>query len=193
MRTSAGRARTRAVLVAVVGCCAVVLTACSDDDRKASVTPSASPSLDSASPRPSSTESDDEDAALAAYTQSWQEQTKAYANASSKGTDLKKVTTLRALAGIEKDLTALRNAGQVTTGKPALLQDPKVTVSSAEIPRATISDCVDTTNWTLIEKDSKKKVALPTQRLTKYVSVAKLEKWGEQWMVTELTPQEEEC
>ncbi|MGP4049367.1 hypothetical protein [Streptomyces sp. 2A115] len=105
---------------------------------------------------------------------------------------MRKTTTLRALGLIEHDLETMRNAGQVTTGKPVIHpMDPKVT--EGEIPKATLTDCVDTTNWTLIEKDSKKKVALPTQRLTKYVSVAKLEKWGEQWMVTELTPQEEEC
>ncbi|MFD5425525.1 hypothetical protein [Streptomyces sp. NPDC127084] len=134
----------------------------------------------------------EEAAVIAAYTHSWEAQTEAYSKASSAGTDLRKSTTFKALAGIERDLSAMQKAGQVTTGQPAI--DPKVvTVTDAKIPKATVSDCVDTTRWALIDKASKKKVPLPTERLIKYVSTATLEKWGTTWMVTELTAQNQAC
>ncbi|MBA2949623.1 hypothetical protein [Streptomyces himalayensis] len=168
------------------------MAGCSDNGTKSS--PPEPNRTQTASPSPSSSSAVDpeEAAVLAAYTRSWEAQTEAYAKASSAGTDLKNVTTLQALAGIEDDLSAMRKAGQLTTGKPVI--HPKVTkVTDAEIPTATISDCVDTTNWTLVEKDSKKNVPLPSERLTKYVSTATLEKWGTKWMVTKLTAQDQTC
>ncbi|WP_406190956.1 hypothetical protein OG331_50335 [Streptomyces sp. NBC_01017] len=168
------------------------LAGCSDSDPKAS--PSAPSQRPTATPTasPNSTADAEEAAVLAAYTQSWKAQAEAYAKASSAGTGLRKTTTLRALGLIEKDLTTMRKAGQVTTGKPAIHpRDPKVT--DGDIPKATLTDCVDTTNWTLIDKASKKKVPLPSTRLVKYISTAKLEKWGAKWMVTELTAQAQSC
>ncbi|MFD7444043.1 hypothetical protein [Streptomyces sp. NPDC059909] len=170
----------------------MALTGCSDNDTKASPSePSHRPSASSSAP-PSSSADVEEAAVLAAYTHSWEAQTEAYAKASSAGTGLKKYTTLRALADIESDLEAMRKAGQVTSGKPAIHpKEPKVT--DGEIPKATVEDCVDTTSWTLIDKASKKKVPLPSERLTKYVSTATFEKWGAKWMVTELTAQDQAC
>ncbi|WP_185806089.1 hypothetical protein [Streptomyces sp. RP5T] len=168
------------------------LASCSANGPKASPSdPSTTPSTGQPA-SPGSTADPERAAILAAYTQSWQSRAKAYAKASSAGTDLRKTTTLRALGGIEQDLKAMREAGQVTTGLPVIHpRDPEVT--AGEIPKATLTDCVDTTNWTLIDKATKKKVPLPSTRLVKYVSTAKLQKWGTKWMVTELTPQDQTC
>ncbi|MFF0094587.1 hypothetical protein ACFYSF_32155 [Streptomyces canus] len=168
----------------------LALAGCSDGDSDTSSKPSSTPTA--VSPSPSSTAGAEDAAVIAAYTSSWDAQTAAYSKASSSGTDLKKNTTFKALADIERDLTAMRKAGQVTTGKPVI--DPKVVkVTDAKVPTATVADCVDTTNWILTDKASKKKVPLPTTRLTKYVSTATLEKWGTKWMVTKLTAQEQAC
>ncbi|MCX5009183.1 hypothetical protein OHB05_42465 [Streptomyces sp. NBC_00638] len=171
----------------------LVLAGCSDsngDSDASSSKPSTTAS--DVSPSPSSTVGAEDAAVLAAYTRSWDAQTEAYSKASSAGTDLKKTTTLRALFDIEHDLTVMRSDGQVTTGKPVLT--PKVVkVTKAKIPKATLTDCVDTTHWILIDKASKKPVPLPTTRLIKYVSTATLEKWGKTWMVTKLTAQEQAC
>ncbi|MFF4035994.1 hypothetical protein ACFYZ2_40685 [Streptomyces sviceus] len=171
----------------------VALAGCSSGASKASPSGSStSPSSAGASVSSGSTVDPEQAAVLAVYTQSWQAQAEAYAKASSAGTDLRKTTTLRALGSIEQDLKAMRSAGQVTTGKPVIHPtDPRVT--AGEIPRATLTDCVDTANWTLIDKDTKKKVQLPSTRLVKYVSTAKLQKWGTKWMVTELTAQDQTC
>lgn len=168
----------------------LALAGCSDSGSDTSSKPSPTPTA--VSPSPSFTADAEDAAVIAAYTSSWDAQTEAYSKASSAGTDLKKTTTLRALFDVEHDLSVMRKAGQVTTGKPVI--NPKVVkVTDAEIPTATVTDCVDTTNWTLIDKASKKKVPLPATRLIKYVSTATLEKWGTKWMVTKLTAQEQAC
>jgi hypothetical protein len=168
----------------------LALVGCSDSDSDTASKPSTTPTT--VSPPPSSTANAENTAVLVAYTSSWDAQTKAYSKASSADTDLKKTTTLRALFDIEHDLTVMRKAGQVTTGKPVI--NPKaVKVIPGKIPKATLTDCVDTTHWTLINKASKKPVPLPTTRLIKYVSTATLEKWGKTWMVTKLTAQEQAC
>ncbi|MFF8932347.1 hypothetical protein ACF1AO_34350 [Streptomyces longwoodensis] len=170
----------------------LALASCSDNAREAShadrsKTPSARPSAS-----PSSTLDSEQAAVLAAYTQSWQAQAEAYAQASSAGTDLRKTTTLRALGLVEQDLETMRKAGQVTTGRPVIRpRAPEVT--GGEVPKATLVDCVDTTNWVLIDKLTRKKVPLPTSRLIRYVNTAKLEKWGTKWMVTELAAQKQAC
>ncbi|MEV5078874.1 hypothetical protein AB0K74_08590 [Streptomyces sp. NPDC056159] len=168
----------------------MALAGCSDSEADTSSKPSPTPTA--VTPSPSSTVDVEDAAVLAAYLSSWDAQTEAYSKASSAGTDLKKNTTLRALFDIEHDLSVMRKAGQVTTGEPVI--HPKVVkVTDSKIPTATVTDCVDTTHWTLIDKSSKKKVPLPTTRLIKYVSTATLEKWGTKWMVTKLTAQEQAC
>ncbi|MFD8737493.1 hypothetical protein ACFV06_21585 [Streptomyces sp. NPDC059618] len=173
----------------------MALSACNSGDPKSASNPSSSrPSTTptAVSPSPSSLVDAESAAVLAAYSNSWTAHTEAYSKASSADTDLKKNTTFEALADIENNLSAMRKAGQVTTGKPVL--HPKVIkVTDAKIPTAMVKDCVDTTHWTLIDKASKRKVPLPTTRLVKYVSTATLEKWGTKWMVTKLAAQDQPC
>ncbi|MFJ8158470.1 hypothetical protein [Streptomyces sp. NPDC094468] len=168
----------------------VSLAGCSSGSGGSSAS---SPGVRRVSPTQARTTADPRDAAvIAAYTRSWDAQTKAYNKASSAGTDLKDTTTLRALLDIEHDLSVMRKAGQVTTGKPII--NPKVVkVTKAEIPVATINDCVDTTHWVLIDQSSAKRVPLPPTRLVKYVSTATLQQWGTRWMVTNLTARELAC
>ncbi|MFJ9121319.1 hypothetical protein ACIRJO_38060 [Streptomyces sp. NPDC102394] len=167
----------------------LTLTGCSDSSESPS---QLSPTPTTALPSARSTVDTDDAAVIAAYKSSWDAQTLAYSKASSAGTNLKKNTTFKALADIEKDLAVMRKAGQVTTGRPAI--NPKIVkVTDAKIRRATVTDCIDTTHWILTYKSSKKPVPLPTTRLIKYVSTATLEKWGTTWMVTKLTAQEQSC
>ncbi|MFD9483618.1 hypothetical protein ACFWBX_06360 [Streptomyces sp. NPDC059991] len=165
----------------------LALAGCSGNNSHASSKPSPAHTAVSRSPR-----STPDAAIIAAYTSSWKAQDEAYSKASSADTDLQKNTTFKALADIESDLAAMRKSGQVTTGRP-VIRPRVVTVTSGRVPTATIADCVDTTNWTLVDKTSKRKVPLPTTRLTKYVSTATLEQWGTIWMVTKLIAQEQAC
>ncbi|PKV82706.1 hypothetical protein [Streptomyces sp. TLI_146] len=163
---------------------------CTASNSPASSKPSHAPTALSQSPRSPTDVRDG--AVIAAYTSSWDAQTEAYSKASSAGTSLQKNTTFKALADVERDLAAMRKAGQVTTGRP-VIRPRVVTVTHGSVPTATVVDCVDTTNWTLVDKASKRKVPLPTTRLITYVSTATLEQWGTMWMVTKLTAQEQAC
>ncbi|GGP78281.1 hypothetical protein GCM10010278_65850 [Streptomyces melanogenes] len=73
--------------------------------------PSPAPPTPTVSGSPSSTTDAADAAIIAAYTSSWDAQTKAYSKASSTGTNLQKNTTFKALADIESDLVAIRKAG----------------------------------------------------------------------------------
>ncbi|MFD8725461.1 hypothetical protein ACFV2H_47875 [Streptomyces sp. NPDC059629] len=193
-RRSTGRrtaaVRTRKYATALLASSLLALAGCTDNGSDTSSRPS--PAKSAGSPSPSSATSTPDEAVIAAYRSSWDAQTEAYSKASSDGTGLKKNTALRALFDIEHDLEVMRKAGQVTTGKPAI--HPKVVkVTASKIPTAMVTDCVDTTHWTLIDKASRKPVPLPTTRLIKYASTATLEKWGTKWMVTKLTAQEQTC
>lgn len=169
----------------------LVLAGCSDGGLDGSSPKPSSPAA-ATSPSAGSTVTAEDAAVLVAYTRSWDAKTEAYQRASSAGTDVRKYTTFKALADIERNLSAMKKAGQVTTGKPVI--HPKVVkVADANIPKATVTDCVDTTHWTLINKAKKKPVPLPTERLVKYVSTATLEKWGTKWMLTEWTAQDQAC
>lgn len=170
----------------------MALAGCSDGDVDAP--PANQSRVQTATPSPSSGSNAAEvyAAVIAAYTSSWDAKTEAYQKASSAGTDMRKYTTFEALADIERNLSAMKKAGEVTTGRPVI--HPKVVnVTNAEIPKATVTDCVDTTSWTLIDKTTKKKVPLPSERLIKYACTATLERWGTKWMVTELTAQDQAC
>ncbi|WP_438307071.1 hypothetical protein ACSHXN_47320 (plasmid) [Streptomyces sp. HUAS TT11] len=190
LNAAAIRTRNHATALLLAGSL-LVLAGCSDrgSDTSSSKPSNAPPA---ASTSPSSTVTAQDAAVLVAYTRSWDAKTEAYQRASSAGTDVRKYTTFKALADIERNLSAMKKAGQVTTGKPVI--HPKVVkVTDAKIPKATVADCVDTTHWMLIDKAKKKPVPLPTERLIKYVSTATLEKWGTKWMVTEWTAQDQAC
>ncbi|MFI6340712.1 hypothetical protein [Streptomyces sp. NPDC050535] len=193
MRHSFIRVRNCATAVVVAGSL-VALAGCSDsaDEAPASKSPTVATSGSASSPAPTATALDDKATVLGVYRDSWDASVKAYAKASSAGTGLRETTTARALLVIESDLKVLREAGQIATGKPAIHpEDPKVTAGA--IPRATLTDCVDITAWTLVDKTSKKRVRLPSGRLLRYVSIATLEKWGTTWMVTKMAAQEKAC
>ncbi|MGW2618517.1 hypothetical protein [Streptomyces sp. NPDC001500] len=185
------RVRTRKQVTALILASGLLtLAGCSDSGADTSSKPSSTPP--SASPSPSSTVDTEDAAVIAAYTNSWDTKVDAYSQASSKGTSVNQYTTFQALADIERNLSAMRKAGQVTTGKPTI--HPKVVkTTGTKILKATVTDCVDTTNWTLIDKTTKRPVPLPSQRLVKYVSTATLEKWGAKWIVTELAAQDQAC
>lgn len=177
----------------------LTMTACGESndqsDDRPSADASATPSQSStATPSPSKPDDPDEAAALKRYRESWEAQIKAFAQADSKGTDLKKNTSLHALAVIESDLMSMKEMGQVTKGRPVI--KPKVTSMKKKdgIPVATITDCVDVSGWKLIDKKTQKEIALPSERLTRFESTSKVEDWGEHgWMVTKVTEEAEEC
>ncbi|MFF4317090.1 hypothetical protein [Streptomyces sp. NPDC001507] len=165
------------------------LAACSNDGPAASPAPSTSTSKPASSASPANAPQATEKAAvLAAYNRYWQEQTKAYAQADITGTDLKKYATKKALTRAMGDVLVMQKAGTATTGSPS--HDVTVTTLSltAKVPTARLQDCLDISKWRTVNKKTGKVQAFPSNQRLRYVATATAEKWGEQWMITDLTP-----
>lgn len=170
----------------------MVLTACGgsgNSDSSATNSPSPSsastPTTASASTDPQAEAKAD---VLKAYGAFWGEQVKAYANADIKGTALKKYATKEALGRAMGDVLIMQKAGTATTGSPS--HDAKVTslTLTGATPKATVQDCLDISNWKTVKKKTGAVQPFPSTQPLRYVTTAKAEKWGKQWMITELTP-----
>lgn len=176
----------------------LTLSACSndgdsDDSAKPSASPSAAPGSSSPSPSPSSSESVDEAAVLEAYSRMWDEQVKAYAKGDATGTDLSKYAAALALSGTEDDLKDLRSRGIVTTGSPMHKTAVDAIEMDKKVPYAKLTDCLDTTGWKFIYSKSGKPVEMPEDRLIRYVTKVDAERWGKQWKIVDVVPQQRAC
>ncbi|MET7888444.1 hypothetical protein [Streptomyces avermitilis] len=176
----------------------MTLSACSsdgdlNDSAKPTRTPSAATTSSSPTPSPSTSESVDQAAVLDAYSRMWDEQVKAYAKGDAKGTDLSRYAAALALSSTEDDLQDLRSKGIVTTGAPT----HKATVDSLEmdkkIPHAKLTDCLDSTGWKFLHRKSGKPVQMPKDRLVRYVTKVEAERWGKQWKIVDVVPQQRAC
>lgn len=179
---------------ALVAASLLALTSCTSSGIES--TDSAQPPTD-APPTPSPPVADTPEAAaekavLAAYQRFWDEQAKAYAKGSTQGTDFDRYAAAVALASTKDDLAALRSKGIVTKGAP----DHETTVEvieSGKVPSAKLSDCLDSTDWTFIYSKTGKRVDMPEERLLRYVTKVEAEKWGKQWKIVKVTPQQKAC
>ncbi|MET8808668.1 hypothetical protein [Streptomyces sp. NPDC004546] len=181
--------RFRNLVAASVSLSALVLTACGSPhgDNKASAHPSApaSPSTSSASADPEAAE---RAAVLTTYGAFWAEQVKAYAQTDIKGTQLKKYATKDALGRTMGDLLVMKQAGTATTGAPTHRAEVTSLTLTRSVPKATLQDCLDISNWKTIKKSTGKVQPFPSNQPLRYITTAKAEKWGQQWTFTELTP-----
>ncbi|MEV5880659.1 hypothetical protein AB0L75_42110 [Streptomyces sp. NPDC052101] len=177
---------------------ALTLAACGSSNNNGGAR-KASPSASASSPasNTASASADPESAAkqdvISAYKHYWDEEVIAYSKASMDGTDLKKYANGNALGLVKSDLLNLKKAGQVTEGKPHI--DPKVTSLDLQkkVPSAQITDCVDVSPWKVLDAKTKSVVALPTNRRTKYVSIVSAERWGKQWVMLQVNPEDRAC
>lgn len=126
---------------------------------------------------------------LKTYDSFWNAQVKAYAQTDIKGTDLKKYATKKALGDAMGDVLVMKNAGTATTGAPTHHARVTALTLSGDIPKASLHDCLDISNWKTIKKKSGKVQPFPSNQPLRYIATAKAEKWGKQWMITELTPE----
>ncbi|MEU1034498.1 hypothetical protein ABZ402_38495 [Streptomyces mirabilis] len=171
----------------------MALTACgsSHDSNGSTKSPAPTssapaPSTSSASPDPQAQAKED---VLAAYSSFWAQQVKAYAQADINGTDLKKYATKEALGGAMGDVLVMKKAGTATSGAPTHRAQVASLTLSGSTPKATVQDCLDISNWKTIKKKSGQVQPFPSNQPLRYITTAKAEKWGKQWMITELTPE----
>ncbi|MDQ0956029.1 hypothetical protein QFZ24_010038 [Streptomyces phaeochromogenes] len=125
---------------------------------------------------------------LQVYDAFWAEQVKAYGQADIKGTDLKKYATKEALGRAMGDVLVMNEAGTATKGAPT--HDAQVTslALTGTTPKASVRDCLDISDWRTVKKKTGAVQPFPSNQPLRYVTTAKAERWGKQWMITELTP-----
>lgn len=192
------RSRNRLIGVVAISCTALALSACSNGSSdKGEAKPSASDAP--TKPVAPSTSSDPDESAkkevLAVYNHFRAEQAKAYANGTIDGTKVQKYATAEAFGTVKVDLMSLQKAGNVGKGAPvthARVEDVKVNLT-AKIPKATIKDCLDVSNWTVVNRKTGKTLPSPKGQLKRYVNDVSLEKWGKQWLVLTDTARSRAC
>ncbi|MFE9121437.1 hypothetical protein [Streptomyces sp. NPDC007172] len=187
------RVRTQRLAGTAVACAvgAGALVGCGSSSSDESDAPS--PSVSASNSASSDPDQAAKDKVLAAYRGYWDAQVKAYAKASPVGTGLEKYAFDKALGKADSELAALKLAGNVIKGEPKL--SPKVTaVSLNESPKkATITDCVDVTNWKLVKEKTGEEVKLPKERLTRFVTTISARTVGDTWMIVETQQQDRTC
>ncbi|MFF1917066.1 hypothetical protein ACFVYE_37065 [Streptomyces sp. NPDC058239] len=195
-RTTAVRIRTYASAL-LTACGIVAFTACSNSDDSADDRPSPAPSSSKPAPATSSASADPQAAEKAAvldvYSRFWEEQAKAYAKGDTKGTAFSQYAAAVALSSTEDDLKDLRSKGIVTTGAPAHETTVDTLETDKKVPHAQLTDCLDSANWKFQYRDSGKPVPMPKDRLIRYVTRIEAEKWGKQWKIIDVTPQQNRC
>ncbi|MER7959193.1 hypothetical protein [Streptomyces sp. NPDC096030] len=156
-------------------------------------TSQASSATNSVTTPPNPTEVAKEEA-VTAYQAYWQELEKLYADKTGKAANLKLYAASAALSNAELDAKRAHDrdrlhVGEVGVGSPTAIR----TDINRKIPHVILSSCLDISRWQVIEASTKRPVALPANRLTKYVIKSTLERWPEGWRVIRDEPQGKSC
>ncbi|GAA2349573.1 hypothetical protein OKJ48_02680 [Streptomyces kunmingensis] len=193
-------ARYIGITLAAAALSAAALTACSGAAPKIPDAP-LDPAQPSTSSQPGSTPSpsdSDPDAALKkvvldTYERMWDEQVKAYAKGSIKGTELRSYAAGYALAEAETTMDTFQEKGVVTKGAPT--HDAVVTglKPDEKVPWASLTDCLDTANWKYVYEKTGKPVEMPKDQVLKYVTKVQAEKWGNSWKIVEVQASATSC
>ncbi|WP_037790214.1 MULTISPECIES: hypothetical protein [unclassified Streptomyces] len=189
----------RQILTATTAAAALAagLTGCTQDAKNTDATPpklSAPASATTASPSASVDPlTADKAEVQAAYDRYWSVIAAAYAQADSKGTDLKKVATGSAYARIESGLAHLRDAGQITVGSPLYSGTSITFQEGAKLKTAVITGCTDVSKWKPVNKKTGEEITLPPERRVRYITTLTAEKWPTGWMILEEKIQDQAC
>ncbi len=133
-------------------------------------------------------------AAIAAYAAYWQEMEKLYADRTGKSAHLDRYAASAALKNAEADAKRAHDRGRIYTGSVALTDQTVTKVDAAgKIPNATVSSCLDISNWQTVDAETKKPVPLPENRLTRFLIVSTIEKYPKGWRVISDEPQGKSC
>ncbi|WP_435057665.1 hypothetical protein [Streptomyces sp. bgisy060] len=178
----------RAVVAATALSVAVTAAGCSGSGEK----------KETASPSPTVSKSADPQAEAKAaveqtYRSYWDAQAKAFEKVDVRDTGLEKYSFDQAYSKVLADVANMKIKGSAMRGAPQI--KPEVTaVSLEESPKkASITDCVDVSKWTLVDAKTGKELELPKNRLTRFVVSASARTVGDEWKIVELTRQDRTC
>ncbi|MGW7646925.1 secreted protein/lipoprotein [Streptomyces bobili] len=148
---------------------------------------------------PSTTVSADPEAAvkataLAVYQEYWREMQAFYADRDGTTAGLKQYAASEALSVARNAGERAHARGRIYIGSVTVSQS-RVTATDLDrqVPNVTLSSCLDVSRWQPVVADTRKPVALPANRLTKYLIATTLEKWPQGWRVVRDEPQGKKC
>ncbi|MEU5044544.1 hypothetical protein [Streptomyces griseorubiginosus] len=172
----------------------VVLAGCSSNDPDAAPPSDASSSSAAETPTPSASATTVDATVIAVYGAYWREMEKLYADSTGRNAQLDKYAASAALKNAESDAKRAHDRGRIYTGSVALTDQTVTKVdASGKVPNATVSSCLDISKWRRVDAETKKPVAQPENRLTKYRILSTVEKYPEGWRVTRDDPQGKSC
>ncbi|MFE9933549.1 hypothetical protein [Streptomyces sp. NPDC005533] len=156
--TRTTRFRTLLTAATIATTVAAVTTGCTKENK---ASPPPSPAV---SPTPSADpQAAEKDALLGVYRAFWEAQRKVYASGSTKDTGIEKVAGDKAYSKIQTTRAYYVDNGSIMKGEPVL--SPTVTaLDMTKTPAAgTITDCVDTTAYIQVNKESGRPVETLTE------------------------------
>ncbi|MEU7205414.1 hypothetical protein [Streptomyces sp. NPDC045470] len=183
----AAHRRARPAAVAAVACALAAVSACSSGGV---TSPAPKPAASTQPPtKPADPAETAKQQAISTYRSYWKAMERVYATAKLDGTDITKYAASAALSRPRNDIQNMQRDGSSFSGN-VTVNNPTVTRADLDrkTPNVAISSCLDVSGWKVLDKD-KKPVALPSKRLTKYVSLAVVERWPEGWRVIRDEPQ----
>ena len=192
-----GRAGRWSALLVMVAT-AVAVSGCSSEQPKTESKPTGAPSLrPAATPSPALGRDPVQTAkaeAIEAYEQYWKQMERLYAVKEGDATGLEKYAASAALQNAENDAKRAHRRDLVHVGS-VVVKNPTATAADIKrkVPNVTLSSCLDISRWQVVNASTKKPVALPTQRLTKFVVLSTVEKWSAGWKVIRDEPQAQAC
>lgn len=180
--------------------CAVSALAvgCTTNEPTSQKPPSTPPASTSATASPTPTKEDPAEAAkkeaIATYVEYWQAMEKLYADKSGKAGKLKQYAASEALRNAELDAERAHGRNKLHVGT-VTVQNPTVTKAdlNRQVPHVILSSCLDISKWQVVDATTKKPAVLPSNRLTKFVITATVERWPEGWRVVREDPQDKSC
>ncbi|MGW1767318.1 hypothetical protein ACWCQL_25050 [Streptomyces sp. NPDC002073] len=177
--------------------CAALTSACTTsdgggDEKAASPAPTVAVAPRTSAPADPTEVAEAE--AIAAYRRYWTEMEKAYAQGSAQGTALRSYAAGATLSRANYDIEDVVKSGKLIVGTVSIGNPTATAVDiDRKIPNVSLSSCLDVSHWTVVSRESRRPVAMPTNRLTRYVATAVVEKWPDGWKVIKSEPQVRAC
>ncbi|MEU9272303.1 hypothetical protein AB0E04_43925 [Streptomyces sp. NPDC048251] len=197
LASGALRTRTRLPALTAILCASAALAGCSSGDDSTAAESTAPTLTASAAPlstAPADPEAEAKETALEVYQSYWGEMQAFYADRDGTSKGLKQYAASEALSVAENDAQRAHARNRIYIGKVTVSQSTVTgTDLEREVPKVTLSSCLDVSQWQPVVADTRKPVDLPTGRLTKYLIAATLEKWPQGWRVVRDEPQDKRC
>lgn len=187
--SSKAEIRRVSLILTSASAAAALLTGCSGGKAEEKpTTPSSAPASASADPQAAAKAE-----VATAYRGYWDAQIKAFEKVDVRDTGLESYAFEQAYAKVLADVANMKIKGSAMRGAPEIKAEVTA-VSLEETPKkATITDCVDVSKWTLVDAKTGNALELPKERLTRFIVNATARTVDGNWKIIDLQKQDRTC